>query len=496
MKKEGKNLMIVGTASGVGKSTVVAGLCRVFKNRNYRVFPFKSQNMALNSYVTKDGYEMGRAQVIQAYACGLEPDVIMNPILLKPSGNNKIQVILNGKVFANMTGREYNEFKENLIPMLEEIYSNISKYNDLIFIEGAGSPAEINLEYKDISNFEMARIADAPVILVADIDRGGVFASIYGTIMLMKEEERKRIKGIIINKFRGDKIVLQKGIEKIENLTGVKTLGVLPYHNLNIEEEDSLTEKKQNTLVKNKKIKILIINLKHISNTTDFNVFNLYDDIEMKFTYDANDFVDEDIIIIPGSKNTIDDMIFLRENKLDLKIIEAAKKGKIIIGICGGFQLLGKKIYDTSGIESDILDIDGIGLLDIETEMSEKKYTKQYTGEIQKSLGFFDKLIDRKISGYEIHHGISHGNIKNLTCDNRLIIVNKKNIIGTYLHGFFDNDNIRKYILDKVLRKKGLGKIQKVNYQKNNDIQLEKLEKIILENVDLEYMERIINGDV
>ena len=388
MKKA--NLMIVGTSSGAGKSLFVTALCRIFYKDKYKVSPFKSQNMALNSYITKDGKEMGRAQVVQAEASGLEPDVNMNPILLKPSTMNKIQIIVCGKSIGNMSGAEYNQYKKNLIPVLKETYSKIENENDIVVIEGAGSPAEINIKEEDISNFAMARIANAPVILVADIDRGGVFASIYGTIMLLNEEDRKRIKGIVINKFRGNKEVLKPGFEIIENLTGVKTLGVVPYTDIDIEDEDSLSEKyKSFKLSKSSnKIKISVIKLKHISNVTDIDALSIYDDVEIQFVSERSQIGNEDLIIIPGSKNTIDDLKWLKESGIAEEIIKRARTETTIFGICGGFQILGNKVKDPYHIEGDIEELNGLGLLDLETIMENEKTMVQYQGKLVVNNGF------------------------------------------------------------------------------------------------------------
>lgn len=330
-----RNIMVVGTSSGAGKSMIVTGLCRALTKDGYKVSPFKSQNMALNSFVTRQGLEMGRAQVVQAYACGIEPEVYMNPILLKPTTDRKIQVIVNGKSIGNMSGIEYGKFKTSLKPEIMKSYNYIRKNYDVSIIEGAGSPVEINIKGEDIANMKMAEMADAPVILVADIDRGGVFASIYGTIMLMAPEERARVKGVIINKFRGDVNILKPGLKEIEELTGVPVIGVMPYSNIDIEDEDSVTERFKK--MKNRKgINISVIKLKHISNFTDIDALGIVEDVNIKYITSADELGDEDIIIIPGTKNTIDDLKEIKDNGIATEIIKASKAGKIIIGICGG----------------------------------------------------------------------------------------------------------------------------------------------------------------
>lgn len=493
MKKA--NLMIVGTSSGAGKSLFVTALCRIFYKDKYKVSPFKSQNMALNSYITKDGKEMGRAQVVQAEASGLEPDVNMNPILLKPSTMNKIQIIVCGKSIGNMSGVEYNQYKKNLIPILKETYSKIENENDIVVIEGAGSPAEINIKEEDISNFAMARIADASVILVADIDRGGVFASIYGTIMLLKEEDRKRIKGIVINKFRGNKEVLKSGFDIIENLTGVKTLGVIPYTNIDIEDEDSLTEKyKSFKLTKNSnKIKISVIKLKHISNVTDIDALSIYNDVEIQFVTERSQIGNEDLIIIPGSKNTIDDLKWLKESGIAEEIIKRARTETIIFGICGGFQILGNKVKDPYHIEGDIEELNGLGLLDLETIMENEKTLVQYKGKLSVNNGILKTLNNFEIKGYEIHQGITKGNEKNLTTDNRTIFVNRDNIIATYLHGIFDNKDFTDVLLNEIRRRKGLEEVNNnISYEEYKLKEFDKLEKLVRENVDIDEIYKII----
>ena len=493
MKKA--NLMIVGTSSGAGKSLFVTALCRIFYKDKYKVSPFKSQNMALNSYITKDGKEMGRAQVVQAEASGLEPDVNMNPILLKPSTMNKIQIIVCGKSIGNMSGVEYNQYKKNLIPILKETYFKIENENDIVVIEGAGSPAEINIKEEDISNFAMARIADAPVILVADIDRGGVFASIYGTIMLLNEEDRKRIKGIVINKFRGNKEVLKSGFDIIENLTGVKTLGVIPYTDIDIEDEDSLSEKyKSFKLTKNSnKIKISVIKLKHISNATDIDALSIYNDVEIQFVSERSQIGNEDLLIIPGSKNSIDDLKWLKESGIAEEIIKRARTETIIFGICGGFQILGNKVKDPYHIEGDIEELNGLGLLDLETIMENEKTLVQYKGKLVVDNGILKTLNNFEIKGYEIHQGITQGNEKNLTTDDRTIFVNRDNIIATYLHGIFDNKDFTDTLLNEIRRRKGLEEVNdNISYEEYKKKEFDKLEKLVRKNVDIDEIYKII----
>lgn len=339
-----KQIMIQGTASDAGKSVLVAGLCRLFKNKGKRVVPFKSQNMSLNSFITATGDEMGRAQVFQAEAAGVFPDVRMNPVLLKPTNDRQSQVIFMGAILDNMDAVTYHDFKQTLIPKIQAVYQSLVDENDIIVLEGAGSPAEINLNDRDIVNMGMAKMVDAPVVLVADIDKGGVFASIYGTIMLLNEEERARIKGVIINKFRGDVALLQPGIDMIEELTNVPIIGVIPYANLQLEEEDSVSLSGKNYVPdSNALLNIAIICLPRISNFTDFHILEIQPDISVRYIRNIADFGNPDLVIIPGSKNTLEDMTFLEESGLKNAIQNYAKNAGKVIGICGGYQMLGQK---------------------------------------------------------------------------------------------------------------------------------------------------------
>lgn len=481
-----RNIMVMGTSSGAGKSITVAGLCRVLTKDGYRVSPFKSQNMALNSFVTKSGLEMGRAQVVQAHACNIDPEAYMNPILLKPTTNRKIQVIVNGKSIGNMSGIEYGKFKTSLKPEIMKAYNYIRDNYDISIIEGAGSPVEINIKNEDIANMKMAEMADAPVILVADIDRGGVFASIYGTVMLMSPEERARVKGVIINKFRGDVNILKPGLKEIEYLTGVPVIGVMPYSKIDIEDEDSVTERFKKLQGK-KGINISVIKLRHISNFTDVDALRIVDDINIKYISSADEMGDEDIIIIPGTKNTIDDLREIKENGIATEIIKASKSGKVVIGICGGFQMMGEKIKDPYGIESEIKEIPGLGLLELETVMEIEKNTLQYDGILANCSGLLEGLDGEKIRGYEIHQGVTLGEEKKVTDDNRVVAVVKgDNIFATYLHGIFDNERITRSILNRVRGRKGLEiQAEGMSYDEYREKELDKLEKIFRENIDM-----------
>ena len=488
-----KNIMVVGTSSGAGKSITVTGLCRAFFKDGYTVSPFKSQNMALNSYITKDGHEMGRAQALQAMACEIEAHYTMNPILLKPTGDRRIQVIVNGKSIGNMGGLEYGDYKSKLKKDIIQAYNTIKDENQICVIEGAGSPVELNIKQDDIVNMGLAEMVDAPVILVADIDRGGVFASIYGTISLMEPEERVRVKGVIINKFRGNVDILKPGLEKIEELTGVPILGVMPYFELDIEDEDGVTEKFNKIKSKTADITVSVIKLKHISNFTDIDALLANKDVNVNYVTSFHELGNEDLIIIPGSKNTIDDLKDIKEKGIAQEIIKMSRKGTPIIGICGGFQILGEKVLDPYGIEGDIKELPGLGLLDIETTMEKEKVTTQYTGLLKGETGLLKGLGDIQVKGYEIHQGVTEGKEKSITLDNRLVATVNDNIFGTYLHGIFDNREFTDFILNNIREKKGLEKKNStMTFDEYRLQELDKLEKIFRENVDMEAIYKIL----
>ena len=509
MKRNHKNIMLLGTGSNVGKSIIAAGLCRVFYQDGYSVAPFKSQNMALNSYITKDGKEMGRAQVVQAEAANIEPEAFMNPILLKPTTDRKSQVIVNGKVYKNMDAREYFAYKHNLKKDIMTAYNHIRENFDICGLEGAGSPAEINLKEDDIVNTGMAEMADSPVLLVADIDRGGVFAAIYGTVMLLEENERKRIKGVIINKFRGDNSLLTSGIEMIEKLTDIPVLGVVPFVPLGIEEEDSLGIDKYNEK-KEGKIRISVIKLKHISNFTDIDALSHYNDVSLKYVTKSSELGNEDIIIIPGSKNTVEDMKDLIEKNIGREIVRIAKKGTPVFGICGGFQIMGQKIMDPEKIESDLKEISGLGLLDIETVMKSDKTTTQYKNTVKNVSGILTGTEGMEIKGYEIHQGYSYPvNEKNEENNNSENILKndtaclfgeeklkgavKDNIAGTYIHGIFDNSEFTSHFLNEVRKLKGLDRIdENFSYSDYKNREYDKLAEVLRGNIDIKKIYEIM----
>jgi len=436
-------LMLVGTGSDVGKSIIATALCRIFKQDGYRPAPFKAQNMALNSFATPEGLEIGRAQAVQAEACGLPPHTDMNPLLLKPNSEHTTQVVLNGKPIGNRSAYDYfrKEGREQLRIAVHAAYDRLSmKYNPIV-LEGAGSVSEINLRDSDLVNMPMARYAGADVILVADIDRGGVFASCYGSIMLQTPEDRKLIKGIIVNKFRGDIRLFESGKKMLEDICGVPVLGVVPMlPDINIEEEDSVAlEKKQHSSAENK-VNVVVVMLRHISNFTDFNILERDPRVNLFYSSNTSDIETADIIILPGTKATLDDLLELRRNGVAKSILMAHKKGKTIVGICGGYQMLGQTVNDPDGVEGSIPALPGLGLLDIHTTMSSEKTTRQV-----------EFMFDgEKCRGYEIHQGKS-GRMENgeIVCDGADYLI-KDNVIGTYIHGILDNKPVIDYILKDV----------------------------------------------
>ncbi len=490
-----KNLMILGTASTVGKSILTAAFCRIFKQEGYQTAPFKSQNMALNSYVTKDGKEMGRAQVVQAEAAGLEPMVEMNPILLKPTSDVGSQVILNGKVFKNMTASEYFAMKSSLKPEIMKAYHTLEQQFDMIILEGAGSPAEINLKADDIVNMGMAEMVDAPVILVGDIDKGGIFASLYGTIMLLEPEERARIKGYIINKFRGDVEILKPGIDMFYEKIQIPCLGVIPYMKMNIDDEDSVTtrfdRRQEGAIV------IGIIRLPYMSNFTDFTVFDLEEDVTVRYIQE-NTKEEVDMIIIPGSKNTLKDMAFVHHSGLAEYIYRAHRSNIPIIGICGGYQMLGRIISDPFNVETNQSTVNGLGLIEAETTMAQDKKTIRIKGIIEEKLSFAEEALGMQVEGYEIHMGITRllegtKPAIHLEDGRKDGAVNfEGNVFGTYLHGIFDNDNFRNTLLNQIRKLKGLDTTADINYKNLKEAEYNKLADVVRHHVDLEQIKEMI----
>lgn len=479
-----KKIMIQGTMSNAGKSLICAGLCRIFKQDGYKVAPFKSQNMALNSYITEDGLEMGRAQVVQAEAAGISPMVEMNPILLKPTNDVGSQVIVNGEVLKNMSAREYFAYKKKLVPDIKKAFQTLEENFDIIVIEGAGSPAEINLKSDDIVNMGLAQMVDAPVLLVGDIDRGGVFAQLLGTLMLLEEEEKARVKGLIINKFRGDKTILDPGIVMLEERGNIPVVGVTPYLQVEIEDEDSLTERFSLGGTQGL-VDIAVIRTPRISNFTDFQVLENESGISLRYVSRRKDLKSPDMIILPGTKNTIEDLLWMRQNGLEAEILKAAAKGTVIWGICGGYQMLGETLEDPDHIETKytVTDKDGkvagLGLLPIRTIFTGEKRRTRVEGRFRKIDGTFAELSGTEFEGYEIHMGET---VSVTSKDQEFLSEIKDsvtgvtsldgsmsgNVYGTYVHGIFDKEEVNRKLFVSLAKKKGLD-ISEINLESGLD---------------------------
>ncbi len=473
-----KVIMIQGTMSNVGKSFLVAGLCRIFSQDGYRVAPFKSQNMALNSYITTEGLEMGRAQVMQAEACGIEPMVCMNPILLKPTSHTGSQVIVNGEVLCDMSAREYFAYKKRLLPDIRAAFLKLSDYADIIVIEGAGSPAEINLKQQDIVNMGLAKLVDAPVLLVGDIDRGGVFAQLLGTMQLLEESEKRRVQGLIINKFRGDVSILEPGIVELERRIQLPVVGCVPYLEVSLDDEDSQTERfctKQEGL-----IDLAIIRFPRISNFTDFHVFEQIPEVSVRYVDSVYALHHPDMIFLPGSKNTIADLKWMRENGLEAAIKKAAEDIPIF-GICGGYQMLGNKISDPNGVEEGG-QIEGMGLLGVQTVLTPKKIRARVSGNIERLEGIFGVLSGAFFSGYEIHMG--------RTNDGGCFVkkAKQKEVYGSYVHGLFDEEGIAEAMVQALAKKKGISLEHRayMDAQSFKDKQYELLADTLRSNLNME----------
>lgn len=478
--------MFAGTGSDVGKSIVAAAFCRIFKQDGYQPAPFKAQNMALNSYATPEGLEIGRAQAVQAEAAGIPCHTDMNPLLLKPNSDHTSQVVLHGKPIGNKDAYDFwrkstqkepsplctFDFRREVCDAFDRL---ASRYNPIV-MEGAGSIAEINLKDRDLVNMSMAQHAKADVILVGDIDRGGVFASVYGSIMLQSPEDRKRIKGIIINKFRGDMRLFEEGRKMLEDICGIPVLGVIPYYkDIYIDEEDSvaLANKSFRLQVSSSKVNVAVVLLRHISNYTDFNTLERDPRVNLFYTNNTKDIEQADIIILPGTKSTLDDLLELRRNGCAQAIQRAHRDGKLVIGICGGYQMLGQTVNDPEGIEGSISTLPGLGLLSINTAMTQEKTTRQVTF-------LFD---GQECQGYEIHQGVS---------DTDEAILQTDHCIGTYIHGFLDNAPVIEHLL------KPIAKSQKPKAKSLMDFKNEQYDKLaahVRQHVDMERIYQILTSN-
>lgn len=453
-----KPIMIQGTMSNAGKSLICAGLCRIFAQDGYRTAPFKSQNMALNSYITAEGLEMGRAQVVQAEAAGVEPSVCMNPILLKPTGDSRSQVIVKGEVLDTMNARDYFAYKKQLIPDILEAYEQLNREYDIIVIEGAGSPAEINLKQDDLVNMGLAKLVDAPVLLVGDIDRGGVFAQLAGTLLLLEEEEKRRIKGTIINKFRGDKTILDPGIAMLEERIQIPTLGVVPYLNIQIEDEDSLSERLTNHS-ETQDIDIVVIRFPRLSNFTDFMPLEQLSGVSLRYVDRVDQLGHPDLIFLPGTKSTIADLLWMRQNGIEAAVLKAKEAGAVIFGICGGYQMLGEGLEDPLEVETGG-SVRGMGLLPMKTIFSREKKREQVTGVFGPLPGIFSGLCGLPVAGYEIHMGRSQR--REETASTTVLEggyedgMATEQVYGTYVHGILDGMGVASAMIESLAKAKGL----------------------------------------
>ncbi|MGI6094641.1 MAG: cobyric acid synthase [Lachnospiraceae bacterium] len=500
-----KAIMVQGTMSNAGKSLLAAGLCRIFKEDGYKVAPFKSQNMALNSFITEEGLEMGRAQVMQAECAGIKPSVYMNPILLKPTNDTGSQVIVNGEVIGTMNARDYFAYKHKLIPDVMKAYQKLADENDIIVIEGAGSPAEINLKEEDIVNMGMARMAKAPVLLVGDIDRGGVFAQLIGTVMLLEEDEKKMVKGLIINKFRGDKTILDPGVRMLEEKAQIPVVGVAPYLNIEVEDEDSLTERfsgNQEVGV----IDIAVIRVPRISNFTDFNALEVIPGVSLRYVKHPSELKNPDMIILPGTKNTMEDLMWMRQNGLEAMILKEAAKGKIIFGVCGGYQMLGESLSDPNGVEAGGT-MKGMGLLPMDTVFEEQKTRTRVSGVFTDVQGPLECLNGIELEGYEIHMGetvLKEGAapLTQLTdCVegiHKLDGARKDNVYGSYVHGIFDKEQVAKKVIESIGAIKGIDvtEMTGVDFQAFKESQYDILAAGLREHLDMKKIYQILEEGI
>ncbi|MDU5914693.1 MAG: cobyric acid synthase [Negativicoccus succinicivorans] len=499
-----KTIMFQGTSSHVGKSILTTALCRILLQDGYRVTPFKAQNMALNSYVTKAGDEIGRAQVAQAEAAGMDPIVQMNPVLLKPSGNQTSQVVLMGKPVGVYSAREYHEhYSLTAWDKVKESVDYLRNHFDVVVIEGAGSPAEVNLKATDIVNMRVALELDAPVVLVADIDRGGALAAVVGTLELLTSEERAHVKGIVINKFRGDIKLLEPAIDFLEEKTKIPVLGVVPYlQDLGIDNEDSVSLADKKLSAQAKELEIAVLQTPKISNFTDFDVFSHEPDVEVRYVRRGDSIGHPDVIILPGSKNTTEDLLYLQQFGYVDEIRRLAKGGTPVIGICGGYQMLGEEITDPQHVESKYDRIDGIGLLPLSTEMAGTKTTNQVKFSCR-DFSFLDLHANwDDLAGYEIHMGksvfthhdtaafhITERSLHEVDIRDGLVTADG-NCFGTYIHGIFDNDELRRGILNALRKKKGLAPLPvQFRLQEYKESEYDRLAATVREalNMDLVY---------
>ena len=497
-------IMVQGTMSNAGKSFLVAGLCRIFLQDGYRVAPFKSQNMALNSFVTAEGLEMGRAQVMQAEAAGVEPSVRMNPILLKPTNDTGSQVIVNGVPIGDMAAADYYRYKKQLVAPILEAYESLAAENDIVVLEGAGSPAEINLKQDDIVNMGMAKMAHAPVLLVGDIDRGGVFASLYGTMALLEESERAMVKAMIINKFRGDVELLKPGLRMLKARTHVPFAGVVPYLHVELDDEDSLSEHLTNRAVEGQ-VDLAVIRWPKVSNFTDFQPLARIPGVSLRYIDRPEQFGNPDLVLLPGTKNVLDDLAWMRNNGLEARVLCHAAEGKPVLGVCGGYQMLGKTISDPEQAEGGG-SMEGMGLLPVDTVYAREKVRTRVHGTILPVEGALQELSGIPFIGYEIHMGrtkrregvrpfVQMAEQGGLEKEDGAVC---GNVYGTYAHGFFDAEPACA-LIRALLRRKGIeggDALQPVDFHAFKEKQYNDLADALRQSLDLEMIYRILKQGI
>lgn len=488
MPSKAKAIMMQGTMSNAGKSFIAAALCRIFMQDGYSCAPFKSQNMALNSYVTDEGLEIGRAQAMQAEAAGIKPSVYMNPILLKPNTDTGSQVIVMGKARGDMKAADYFRYKKKLIPDIMNAYNALAEKHDIIVIEGAGSPCELNLKSDDIVNMGMAKLADAPVLLVGDIDRGGIFPQLLGTVSLLEEDERERVKGLVVNRFRGDINVFRSGTDILTEKSGIPVAGVVPFINCDIEEEDSLSDKLQKKSG-NGIIDIAVIHLPKISNYTDFDVFSQYDGVSVRYVSAPESLGNPDIVFIPGTKSTSADMKWLRDSGMETVIKSCAERNIPLFGICGGYQILGEEISEETA-DGDLQHINGMGLLSCRTNISAEKKLCHTSGHFADIEGILSPLSGAEFKGYEIHMGETENNDKKLLTTGGAY---RGNVYGSYIHGIFDSPDASERLVRLLFERRGLSfRGTACDRKAYKESQFDLLADAVRKSLDMELIYRIL----
>ncbi len=504
---KGKVLMIQGTASHVGKSVLVTALCRIFHQDGFRVAPFKAQNMSLNSYVTPDGGEIGRAQAVQAEAAGIDPTVDMNPILLKPEAESRSQVVLLGKPLRSAGVRDYFGMRSQLWDAVATSLDRLRQQFEVVVIEGAGSPAEVNLKDSDIVNMRIARYANAPVVLVADIDRGGVFASLVGTLDLLEPAERALVRALVVNKFRGDATLFDSGVTFLEERTGIPVAGVVPYfHDIHIPEEDSVVLEKPRHRNKGSVLDVAVIRLPRISNFDDFDPLERESAVGLRYVDSAAALGSPDLIILPGSKATMTDLLWLRHRGLAQAITSLVKKGTAIIGICGGYQMLGERLEDPHGIESSQLQADGLGLLPVTTHFAPTKETHRIRGRVSFPRGLLKDAVDASVDGYEIHMGHTSG--EGIDAPFRIVersgtpwdrpdgaVDPSGRVMGTYIHGLFHNATLRRSVLQSLAVLKGVS-LPASGEELDREVEYDRLAALVRRSLNMDLVYQITGLEV